>query len=44
LVFLLVVFVCALAAHLQVMDRWLERPYLLLFPAIGVVASATLVH
>ena len=33
LVFLLVVFVYALAAHLQVMDRWLERPYLLVFPS-----------
>jgi cytochrome d ubiquinol oxidase subunit II len=44
LVFLFVVFVYAPAAHLQVMDRWLQRPYLLLFPAIGVVASAALAH
>src|SRR5271155_5543398 len=40
--FLLVVFVYALAAHLQVMGRWLERPYLLVFPVIGVVAIAGL--
>jgi cytochrome d ubiquinol oxidase subunit II len=38
LVFLFVVFVYALAAHLPVMDRWLERPYLLVFPIIGVIA------
>ncbi len=40
--FLLIVFVYALAAHLQVMDRWLERPYLLVFPAIGAIATAIL--
>jgi cytochrome bd ubiquinol oxidase subunit II len=44
LVFLFVVFVYALAAHLAVMDRWLERPFLLVFPAIGVVAMAHLAH
>ena len=44
LVFLLVVFVYALAAHLEVMGRWLERPYLLVFPAVGVVAIAGLAH
>ncbi|HUN45651.1 MAG TPA: cytochrome d ubiquinol oxidase subunit II [Stellaceae bacterium] len=42
LCFLLVVFIYALAAHLQVMDRWLERPYLLVFPAIGAVATGVL--
>lgn len=42
LAFLLVVFVYALAAHLEVMDRWLERPYLLVFPAVGVLAIAGL--
>jgi cytochrome bd ubiquinol oxidase subunit II len=42
--FLLVVFVYALAAHLQVMGRWLQRPYLLVFPVIGVVAIAGLAH
>jgi cytochrome d ubiquinol oxidase subunit II len=30
--FLLVVFAYALAGRLAVMDRWLERPYLLVFP------------
>jgi cytochrome bd ubiquinol oxidase subunit II len=38
LAFLFVVFVYALVAHLAVMDRWLERPYLLVFPVIGVIA------
>ena len=42
LAFLLVVFVYALAAHLQVMDRWLERPYLLAFPIIGAFAAGGL--
>jgi cytochrome bd ubiquinol oxidase subunit II len=44
LVFLLVVFVYALAAHLEVMNRWLERPYLLVFPVVGVAAAAGLAH
>jgi cytochrome d ubiquinol oxidase subunit II len=42
LAFLFVVFVYAVVAHLQVMDRWLERPYLLLFPAVGIGAIAGL--
>jgi cytochrome d ubiquinol oxidase subunit II len=42
--FLLVVFIYALTAHLQVMGRWLERPYLLVFPLIGAVAMARLAH
>jgi len=42
LAFLLAVFVYALAENLPVMTRWLERPYLLVFPVIGVVASITL--
>ena len=42
LVFLVVVFVNALAEHLRVMDRWLERPYLLVFPAIGMAAAVIL--
>jgi cytochrome bd ubiquinol oxidase subunit II len=41
-VFLIVVFGYALAAHLQVMDRWLERPYLFVFPIIGAVAAVVL--
>ena len=42
LVFLVVVFIYALAEHLQLMGRWLQRPYLLVFPAISVVAAARL--
>jgi len=42
--FLLVVFVYALAARFAVMDRWLERPYLLVFPAVGAAAMARLAH
>ena len=36
---LVVVFVYALAENLQVMHRWLERPYLFIFPAIGIIAA-----
>jgi cytochrome d ubiquinol oxidase subunit II len=39
LTFLVVVFVYALAENLQVMHRWLERPYLFIFPAIGMIAA-----
>jgi cytochrome bd ubiquinol oxidase subunit II len=39
LAFLVVVFVYALAEDLRVMHRWLERPYLLIFPVIGVIAA-----
>jgi cytochrome d ubiquinol oxidase subunit II len=39
LAFLVIVFVYALAENLRVMDRWLERPSLLVFPAIGVIAA-----
>jgi len=44
LVFLLVVFVYALGANLRVMARWVDRPYLLVFPAIGVIAALALAH
>ena len=44
LAFLLAVFVYALAAHLAVMDRWLDRPYLLAFPVIGAAAATLLAH
>jgi cytochrome d ubiquinol oxidase subunit II len=40
--FLLIVFGVALADDLRVMSRWLERPYLLVFPLIGVVAAIVL--
>jgi cytochrome bd ubiquinol oxidase subunit II len=39
LAFLVVVFAYALAEDLRVMSRWIERPYLLVFPAIGVIAA-----
>jgi cytochrome d ubiquinol oxidase subunit II len=39
LAFLIVVFVYALAENFRVMSRWLERPYLLVFPAIGIIAA-----
>jgi cytochrome bd ubiquinol oxidase subunit II len=42
LVFLVAVFVIALAENLHVMERWLERPYLLVFPAIGALAARML--
>jgi cytochrome bd ubiquinol oxidase subunit II len=38
-VFLVVVFAFALAEDLQVLHRWLDRPYLFVFPAIGIVAA-----
>jgi cytochrome bd ubiquinol oxidase subunit II len=42
LVFLLVVFGYALVEKLQVMERWLERPYLFVFPALGAFAAIRL--
>jgi cytochrome d ubiquinol oxidase subunit II len=42
LLFLMAVFGVALTEHLRVMNRWLERPYLLAFPAIGIVAAILL--
>jgi cytochrome d ubiquinol oxidase subunit II len=42
LAFLIVVFVYALAEDLQVLHRWLERPYLFIFPAIGAAAAVVL--
>ena len=43
-VFLVIAFVCALALDLRIMDRWLERPYLILFPALGTFAAIHLVR
>jgi cytochrome d ubiquinol oxidase subunit II len=43
LVFLVLVFIYALAENLQIIGRWLERPYLFLFPAISVAAALVLV-
>jgi cytochrome bd ubiquinol oxidase subunit II len=42
LAFLVVVFVYALAEHLPILHRWIDRPYLLIFPAIGAVGSIVL--
>jgi cytochrome d ubiquinol oxidase subunit II len=39
LVFLVVVFAYALAENLRVVHRWIQRPYLFVFPAIGVIAA-----
>ena len=39
LVFLVIVFGYALAQNLRVVHRWVERPYLFVFPAIGIVAA-----
>jgi cytochrome d ubiquinol oxidase subunit II len=41
-IFLIVVFGYALAVDLRVIGRWLERPYLFIFPAIGAVAAIVL--
>jgi cytochrome d ubiquinol oxidase subunit II len=42
LLFLLVVFGFALIEDLRIMNRWIDRPYLLIFPAIGVAAAILL--
>ena len=42
LAFLIVVLIYALAENLPVMARWLERPYLFVFPAIGALAAIVL--
>jgi cytochrome bd ubiquinol oxidase subunit II len=43
LIFLAIVFIYALAENLQLMHRWIERPYLFIFPAISAVAAVGLV-
>jgi cytochrome d ubiquinol oxidase subunit II len=42
LAFLVVVFAFALAENLQIMHRWVERPYLFIFPAVAALASIVL--
>ncbi len=42
--FLVLAFVYALVLDLRLMSRWLERPYLLIFPLIGAVATHRLVR
>ena len=44
LVFLVIVFVYALAEHLPILHRWIDRPYLFAFPAVGGVAAIVLAH
>jgi cytochrome d ubiquinol oxidase subunit II len=44
LAFLILLFAYALIENLRVMDRWLERPVLLIFPVIGVIAVTILAH
>ena len=43
LIFLAIVFIYALAENLQLMHRWLERPYLFIFPAIAAAAAVGLI-
>lgn len=40
LVLLAAIFAYSLTLHLAVMDRWLQRPVLIVFPAIGALACA----
>jgi len=42
LAFLVVVFAYALAENLPILHRWIDRPYLFVFPAIGAVAATVL--
>jgi cytochrome d ubiquinol oxidase subunit II len=42
LMYLAVVFGYALAEHLPILHRWIDRPYLFAFPAIGVIAAIVL--
>jgi cytochrome d ubiquinol oxidase subunit II len=42
LAFLVLVFAYALAEHLPILHRWIDRPYLFVFPAIGALAATVL--
>jgi cytochrome bd ubiquinol oxidase subunit II len=42
LAFLVLVFAYALAEHLPILHRWIDRPYLFVFPALGAVAATVL--
>jgi cytochrome d ubiquinol oxidase subunit II len=44
LAFLMLVFAYALAEHLPILHRWIDRPYLFVFPAIGAVATLVLAY
>jgi cytochrome d ubiquinol oxidase subunit II len=41
-IFLVGVFVYSLVQQLEVMDMWVERPYLFVFPVIGAMAAVML--
>jgi cytochrome d ubiquinol oxidase subunit II len=43
-VILAVIFVYSVMLHLRLLLRWLDRPYLFVFPAVGFVAAGTLVR
>ncbi|WP_256807718.1 cytochrome d ubiquinol oxidase subunit II [Bradyrhizobium sp. Bra64] len=42
LAFLIIVFAHALIENLPIMHRWLDRPYLFVFPAVGAMAAVVL--
>src|ERR1700686_3394308 len=42
LAFLVVVFAYALAENLPILHRWIDRPYLFVFPAFGAMAAIVL--
>ena len=42
LVFLIVAFAYSLVLHLQVLDRWVDRPFLWAFPVVGLAACVGL--
>jgi cytochrome d ubiquinol oxidase subunit II len=42
LVFLVLVFAYALVEHLPILRRWIDRPYLFLFPIVGALAATVL--
>ncbi|MEA2741725.1 MAG: cytochrome bd ubiquinol oxidase subunit, partial [Acetobacteraceae bacterium] len=42
LAFLVLVFAYALAEHLPILHRWIDRPYLFVFPVVGAIAATVL--
>jgi cytochrome d ubiquinol oxidase subunit II len=42
LAFLVLVFAYALAEHLPILNRWIDRPYLFVFPVTGALAATVL--
>ncbi|HEY2011684.1 MAG TPA: cytochrome d ubiquinol oxidase subunit II [Rhizomicrobium sp.] len=44
LAFLVLVFTYALTEQLPILHRWIDRPYLFIFPAIGAVAALVLAY